>query len=354
MAELQHEAGYADLDADFRESYIFNSKISGIDEADAIVLIGTNPRVEGPVLNARIRAQAMYGVPVAMVGASVDLTYPYDHLGETSDALDAMIKASSPWLKTLKEASRPMIIVGSGVLRRPDRDVVMSKIHKLVEKSGAMNKPDGWTGFNILHDTASRVAALDIGFVPNARAQASKETPKLVYLLGSDDYSDEDVPSDAFVIYQGHHGDKGAARADIVLPGAAYTEKFGMYVNTEGRCQSTKNAVAPVAQARDDWKIIRALSEICGCTLPVNSLNDIRARLVEVAPHLDARGDIEAPINYMSTGEYVKLLTERAKKSKSDKTPLATSVSQFYQTDAISRASKTMARCVKSKQNFAQ
>ena len=146
---LQHESGYSEMDADLRCSYIFNSSISGIDEADVILLIGTNPRVEGPVLNARIRAQAMVGVPVSVIGAPSDLTYPYEHLGESADTLDAVLKASSPLMKTLKSSSRPMFIVGAGVLRRSDRDAVMSKIYKLAEKSGVIGRDDGWFGLNV-------------------------------------------------------------------------------------------------------------------------------------------------------------------------------------------------------------
>lgn len=351
--DLRHESGYDDMDADLRGSYIFNSSLGGVDNADAILLVGTNPRVEGPVLNARIRAQAMYGVPVGVVGSKVDLTYPYDHVGDSVDALDAVVKSGSAWLKTLREASNPMIIVGSGVLRRSDRDAVLAKIHKIANKAGVMK--DGWSGLNILHDAASRVTALDVGFIPSAKSREHNESPKVVYLLGSDDYSDQDVPQDAFVIYQGHHGDKGASRADIVLPGAAYTEKYGTYVNTEGRAQTTKNAVAPIGQARVDWEIIRALSEVCGNTLPQNSLDDMRQRLSEIAPHLASRGSIEEPLtSLLQNGAFASLMAEKAKKTTVDaSTPLETSVSQFYQTDAISRASKTMARCVSHKKNFA-
>ncbi len=350
--DLRHESGYDDMDADLRGSYIFNSSLSGVDSADAILLIGTNPRVEGPVLNARIRAQAMYGMPVGVIGSDVDLTYPYDHIGDSVSTLDAIVKSGSAWLKTLSEASNPMIIVGSGVLRRSDRDAVVAKIHKLANKAGVIK--DGWSGLNILHDAASRVTALDVGFVPNAKARETKESPKVVYLLGSDDYSDEDVPEDAFVIYQGHHGDKGASRADIVLPGCAYTEKYGTYVNTEGRAQTTKNAVAPIGQARVDWEIVRALSEVCGATLPQNSLDDMRARLAEIAPHLVSRGSIQEPLmSLLQNGGFASLMADMAKKTTLDaSTPLRTSINQFYQTDAISRASKTMARCVSHKENF--
>ncbi|KAI8111181.1 hypothetical protein M9434_004754 [Picochlorum sp. BPE23] len=351
--DVRHESGYGDMDADLRGSYVFNSTLSGIDEADAILLIGTNPRVEGPVLNARIRAQAMYGVPVGVVGSEVDLTYPYEHLGDTASALDAISKTTSEWCKRLRGASNPVVIVGSGVLRRDDRDAVMAKVHKLVDKAGVVR--DDWSGLNILHDTASSVTALDVGFIPSVKARMQQEDPKVVYLLGSDDFDEKDVPADAFVIYQGHHGDRGASRADIVLPGAAYTEKYATYVNTEGRAQTTKNAVAPIAQARNDWEIIRALSEVCGHTLPVNSLDEMRQRLAQVAPHLVSTGTVQPALSSLfSRGEYAKLAAEKAKKTKVDNSnPLKTSIRQFYQTDAISRASKTMARCVSHKKNSA-
>lgn len=350
--DLMHESGYADIDADLRGSYIFNSTISGVDDADAILLIGTNPRVEGPVLNARIRAQAMFGVPVGVIGSQVDLTYPYDHLGASASALDSIMKPGSAWFKRLNESANPMIIVGSGVLRRSDRDAVLAKIHKIADKAGIIK--DGWTGLNILHDAASRVTALDVGFIPSPKARLEKKSPKCVYLLGSDDYLDKDVPDDAFVIYQGHHGDRGASRADIVLPGAAYTEKYGTFVNTEGRAQTTKNSVAPIGQARVDWEIIRALSEVCGNILPQNSLDDMRERLSEIAPHLVSRGIVEEPLlSVIRNGDYAKLIAERSKKTDVDtSTPLGTSITQFYQTDAVSRASKTMARCVSHKKNF--
>jgi NADH dehydrogenase (ubiquinone) Fe-S protein 1 len=351
--DLRHESGYDGMDADLRASYVFNSSLAGVDEADAILMIGTNPRVEGPVLNARIRAQAMYGVPVGVIGSEMDLTYPYDHLGTGANDIDAVLKTGSEWLQKLSGAHKPMIIVGSGVLRRGDRDAVMAKVHKLAAKAGVVK--DDWSGLNILHDSASSVTALDVGFIPSVQAQTEKESPKVVYLLGSDDYKDEDVPADAFVIYQGHHGDKGAARANVILPGAAYTEKYGTYVNTEGRAQTTKNAVAPIAQARNDWEIIRALSEVCGKTLPVNSMEDMRNRLADVAPHLASRGMIVEPMSSMvQNGTYAKFVADKAKKTKVDnETPLGTSVVQFYQTDAISRASKTMARCIAHKKNFA-
>ena len=352
--DLRYEAGFGDLDSDGRSTYVFNSSISGVDDADAILLIGANPRVEAPVLNARILASSKLGVPVGYVGEPVDLTYEVDHLGAGVEALDALLKPSSPWLKRLKSAEKPMIIVGAGVLRRPDRHAVLSRLHKIVEKGGLVRPETGWNGYSVLQDTAACTAAMDVGFQPSARIKAAKngavKSPKVVYLLGSDEYvDDEDVPADAFVIYQGHHGERGAARADVVLPGAAFTEKWGIYVNTEGRSQSTMPAVAPLGDAREDWKVVRALSEVAGKTLPYDSLDEMRERLAEIAPHLVTRGKIEAPL--WLNGEYFKALDQRAKKTKVDsEEPFMSSIKQFYQTDVISRASKTMARCVRARQ----
>jgi NADH dehydrogenase (ubiquinone) Fe-S protein 1 len=347
------------MDADVRSTYLFNSTLAGVDAADAILLVGTNPRVEAPVLNARIRAAATAGTPVALVGAPVDLTYDYAHLGEGAAALDALAKPAAPWARLLKEARRPAIVVGAGVLRRGDREAVMAKVAALADRVGAVVAPGGeagpgWNGFNVLHDTAARVAALDLGFLPSARARApGAPAPKVVFLLGADDYADADVPADAFLIYQGHHGDRGAARADVVLPGAAFTEKAATFVNTEGRVQATRVAAPPPADARDDWKVLRALSEVVGAPLPYDDAAGVRARLAEVAPHLGRRDAVEAPL--WLNGEVAKATAERTKRGGgAGEAPLATAVEQFYQTDAISRASKTMARCVKARQQQAQ
>lgn len=343
--DLRSEGGFPDLDADVRSNYIFNSTIKGIDAADAILLIGTNPRVEAPVLNARLRAAAASGTPVALVGQGVDLTYGYDHLGEGLDALDALNKAGSEWLAKLKGAKHPLVIVGAGALQRSDREALLSRVHKLVDKAGVVK--EGWNGYNVLHDSAARVAALDLAFLPSARARTSASAPKVVFLLGSDDFTEEDVPADAFVVYQGHHGDRGAARADVVLPGAAYTEKAATFVNTEGRVQNTKTAAPMIANSRDDWKVLRALSEELNVVLPYDTLEAVRSRLAEVAPHFSRRAAIEPPL--WLNGEYHKALADRSKKVTVSKEPLSSGVDQFYMTDAISRASKTMARCVKAK-----
>eukprot|EP00889_Picochlorum_renovo_P007573 jgi/Picre1/34603/NNA_002071.t1 len=279
-----------------RGSYVFNSTLSGIDEADAILLIGTNPRVEGPVLNARIRAQAMYGVPVGVVGSEVDLTYPYEHW-VTRQALSMQFQRQH-----LNGASACVVhqtlwlLLGLGF-------------------SGEMIETLSWPRFTSL--STRQCDCTGCWFIPSVKARMQQEDPKVVYLLGSDDFDEKDVPADAFVIYQGHHGDRGASRADIVLPGAAYTEKYATYVNTEGRAQTTKNAVAPIAQARNDWEIIRALSEVCGHTLPVNSLDEMRQRLAQVAPHLVSTGMSSQPCHLCSPEESMpSLLQKRQRRQK--------------------------------------
>eukprot|EP00887_Chlorella_sp_A99_P004651 scaffold4.g4651.t1 len=352
---IKSEGGFPDLDADLYTKGQGTSTrlfaVHGIDAADAILLVGTNPRVEAPVLNARIRAANLAGVPVAAIGEQVDLTYPHENLGQGADALDKLLKGD--WAKRLKSAQRPLVVVGAGLLKRPDWDGLLQKVQEVVEKCEVVR--EGWNGYNVLHDSASRVAALDLGVLPSASARTSGVKPKVVFLLGSDDYAEEDVPADAFVVFQGHHGERGAARADVVLPGCAYTEKFGTYVNFEGRAQSTKTATPSIGDARDDWKIIRALSEarsrcsVLGMSLPYSSLGEVRARLAEVAPHLGRPEAVEPPL--WLNGEYAKAFAERAAKGKVSAEPLASGVAQFYQTDAISRASRTMAACVRARQN---
>jgi NADH dehydrogenase (ubiquinone) Fe-S protein 1 len=348
--DVRHEAVHpASMNADLRSEYLFNSTIRGIDSADAILLIGTNPRVEAPVLNARIRAAMLNGVPIALVGAPVDLTYPYDHLGSDAAALNALINASSSkqsskpnWVSKLKSASKPMIIVGAGVYRRPDAPAVRALIQTLINKTGVVRPEEDWNGFNVLQDTASATAALDLGIGNGIPSFSQEAEADLVYLLGADDYEEDAVPPSAFVIYQGHHGDRGAARADVILPGAAYTEKWATYVNTEGRPQTTRSAVAPVGEARDDWKIVRALSEVAGVPLPYDDFNQVRQRLTDVAPHLGRFGQVESSLPQMTTQK-----TEASQLIPSME--LTSSITQFYFTDVISRASKTMARCVKAK-----
>eukprot|EP00899_Mesostigma_viride_P014091 jgi/Mesvir1/22683/Mv14106-RA.1 len=337
-SNLRAEEDGLDAEADVRSAYVCNTGLARMEEADVLLLVGTDPRTEAPVLNIRLRRAAVNaGLRVASVGAPLKLNYPHTQLGEDTDTLLRIAEGRHPFCATLAQAKRPMVVVGSGVLKRKDKDSLLHALNTIVHQAGLV-KP-GWNGYNVLHASASRVAALDLGFVPGPRA-AHAPPPKFVYLLGADNEEViAGIPDDAFVVYQGHHGDVGARRANVVLPGAAYTEKAATFVNTEGRVQHTRAAVSTVGESRDDWKIVRALSEIMGKTLPYDDLEAVRARLAEVAPHM-AKVDAVEPVTWRN-GD---LFAHRAVSSV-DKSPLEKLFPDFYMTDVISRSSKTMARC---------
>ena len=334
--------GVEGVGADARSSYLFNSNIVGVEDADLVLLVGTDPRIEAPVLNARLRrANVAGGTHVASIGPHGDLTYPVESVGLSAKTIEEVVSGKHPFSEKLKAAERPLIIVGASLLRRPDREGLMKGIHALADAAGVVTAD--WNGFNVLHDAGGTVAALDLGFVPSTSAAADPVEPSLVYSMGAEDF---EAPAGAFVVYQGHHGDAGAAKADVVLPGAAYTEKPGTYVNTEGRAQRAMPAIAPHGQAQEDWKIIRALSEMCGSALPYDTLQEVRARLAEVAPHFARVDDVE-PALWLNGATYAHVPAKAAKAD--DATPMGSSVSNFYMTDAISRASATMAKATKAK-----
>ena len=330
----------AKLDASQRGSYLFNSGIAGIEQADALLLIGTDPRREASVLNARIRKRWLTGkLKVATIGPALDLTYGHDHLGDGPGALRAVADGSSRFSAVLKNAERPMLILGQGALARADGAAVLGMAGAIAESNGLVK--DGWNGFNVLHRAAARVGGLDIGFVPAKdgrdveaiMAGAERGEIELIYLLGADEI-DMGRLGKAFVVYQGHHGDAGAHRADVILPGAAYTEKDGIYVNTEGRVQLAQRATQPPGEAREDWAVIRALSDALGHKLPYDSLRQLRSRLVAVNPLFAAIDQIK-PAAWGNFG---------ANGAVQDKA-FAYAVANFYMTDPVSRASLTMAQC---------
>ena len=316
-----------------RASYLFNSTIAGIDEADAIMLIGSNPRLESPVLNARIRKRWLKGnCLIGVVGQKVDLTYPYNYLGAGPDSL-AQFADHPPANK-----DKPMFIVGAGAAARPDGAGVLALAAKAAMALGVVK--DGWNGFNVLHTAASRVGGLDLGLTPGAGALTAQAMSRggaldLLFNLGADEI---DIERGAFVVYLGSHGDRGAHRADVILPGAAYAEKTGLYVNTEGRPQFAERATFPPGEAREDWAILRALSEALGAKLPFDSLSQLRAALYGAHPHIAAL-DVAAPAD---AGDIAKLA---ARPSVLDKIPFASGIDDFYLTNPIARASKTMAEC---------
>ncbi len=331
------------LTAGVRAGYTFNTTIAGIEDADACLIVGANPRLEAPIINARLRKRMLAGgFRVGLVGEAVDLTYRYEHLGAGPQTLQEIADGTHPFCEVLKSAENPMIIVGQGALTRRDGAAVLAAVRRIADATGMI--VEDWNGFNVLHTAAARVAGLDLGLVPGAGGRdvagildgAASGDIEVVYLLAADEV-DTSKLANAFVIYQGHHGDAGAHVADVILPGAAYTEKEGTYVNTEGRVQRGRRATFPPGDAREDWAILRALSEVLGKTLPYDNLGQVRARMIEIAPVLDQL-EVVTPSGWADFGAAGSM----------DAAPFASPVANFYMTDPISRASATMAACTEA------
>ena len=317
---------------DVRANYLFNSKIFGVEEADAMLLIGTNPRHEAAVLNARIRKQWLRSeLQIGLIGETFKSTFHFDHLG--TDAAAVKKALSGEFGKKLSSAKRPMIIVGSGVAEHPDAKAIYEAVGSFVDKNQANFNTAEWQGYNVLQRVASRGGAYEVGFTsPSQKVTDTKA--KMVWLLGADEISEKDIPEGAFVVYQGHHGDAGAQLADVVLPGAAYTEKTGTYVNTEGRVQLTRTAVSLPGAAREDWKIIRAVSEYFGQALPYDDVEALRDRMEEISPAL-RRYDTVEPSALTSLAKVQ--LVDQNKGAKAGGQPLENPIKNFYMTDVISR-----------------
>jgi len=352
LKELMTELGSGNLDCRqdgaavdprVRASYLFNSTIAGIDKADAILLIGTNPRWESPVINARIRKRYLKGgVKLAAIGAKYDLTYPVEMLGAGAETLGQIANGSHPFAQLLKDAKAPMLIIGMGALARPDGAAILAQAKAVADGCNLIR--DGWNGFNVLHTAAARVGGLELGFVPQSGGRgiagilegAGKGEIEFLYLLGADEI-DPSHFGKAFVVYQGHHGDSGAHRADVVLPGAAYTEKDGTYMNTEGRAQLAMLAIFPPGEAKEDWAILRALSERLGKPLAYDTLEQLRARLYQANRRFQRLNTTE-PAAWEAFG----------KLGTTDATPFESPIGNYYMTDPISRASATMAECTEA------
>ncbi|MEO7221650.1 MAG: NADH-quinone oxidoreductase subunit NuoG, partial [Devosia sp.] len=331
-----------------RSAYLFNPTIAGIEEADAILIVGSNPRKEAPVLNARIRkAWRAKGIPVAVIGDHADLTYAYEYLGDDISVL-AKVANGEGFGEKLKAAKKPLVIVGEGAVshgaawnKQIGRDVIA-----LASKCAAMGDiAEGWNGYALLHNAASRVGGIDIGFVPHNGGVCSADQVKLagkdelsvLFLLGADEY-DTTAMGKAFVVYVGTHGDAGAHRADVILPSATYTEKSGTYVNTEGRVQIAERAVFPPGDAKEDWAIFRALSAVLGMPLPFNSLRALRTAMYAEFPHL-------AQIDQIVPAGVAGVKTLAGATIKTQSAPLTFSIGDFYLTNPIARASAIMAEC---------
>jgi NADH-quinone oxidoreductase subunit G len=329
------------LGAGPRESWLFNTTIAGLEHADAVLLIGAHPRVEAAVLNARLRKIWLSGqARVGAIGAPVDHGYGCEHLGEGASALEDLMAGKGDFARAFEAAQRPVIIVGMGALCRPDGANVLSASAKLGLRMQVVR--DGWNGWNILHTAAARVGGLDLGFIPSVGGKAApalleKGAADVLFLMGVDEA--DLSATDAFVIYLGTHGDAGAHRADIILPGAAYTEKAGLYVNLEGRVQRGEQVVFPKGEAREDWAVFRALSGALGAPLPYDNLDQLRARLFAEHPtfgQIDyAPGAIPAELDLqclVGDGDV-------------DPSPFVSPVTAFHLTNPICRASVTMAEC---------
>jgi len=338
------EAGGTDM----RSNYLLNTSIAGVEEADLVLLVGTNPRFDAPVFNARLRKCWIHNeLDLAMVGPKVDLTYDHEHLGDSTEVLQQLADGTHPFNARLAAAKNPVVIVGSEALQRADGGAVMRCVQQISEKAKSTSGCDPeWRVLNVLHRIASQVAALDLGYKAGV-IEALAAKPKVLWLHGADAgaITREDIPDDCFVIYLGHHGDQGAAIADCVLPGAAYTEKQGTYVNMEGRAQQTYPALSPPGEARVDWKIIRVISEVVDEKLPYDKITELRARMAEVSPNLVRYGNVEAANFFAQSLDLANSVPAGALSSE----PFDVSkkvLEEFYQTDSISRASPTMAKCV--------
>jgi NADH-quinone oxidoreductase subunit G len=334
-----------------RAGYLFNASIEGIEGADALLLIGANPRLEAAVLNARIRkCWRQGGLAIALIGEKVALTYPYEFLGAGPEAL-ATIARGQGFGATLERSKRPLVIVGGAAAARPDGTGVVALAAGIALAAGK-GKDLGAATFNVLHTAASRVGGLDLGFLPQPGGldvagmleAARSGALDVVYLLGADEI-DMRALGDAFVIYQGSHGDKGAERADVILPGAAYTEKSATYVNLEGRPQLTARAAPPPGEAKEDWAILRALSARLGRTLPYDTLFALRAAMYKQAPVL-------ARIDALTAAPSDGVARLAARGGALGPAPFGQAVRDFYFSNAIARASAIMAELSAFKANL--
>ncbi|HEX4369740.1 MAG TPA: NADH-quinone oxidoreductase subunit NuoG [Rhizomicrobium sp.] len=337
-----------------RQTYLFNSTIAGVEAADAILLVGANPRWDAPVLNARIRkAWLASPLKIANIGPAVDLTYPVEQLGTDIGVLETIADGSHALARVLKDAKRPMIILGASALTRADGAAILRLAARIAGDTGMIGPAGspaegGWNGFNILHTAASRVAALDLGFLPGAHGRdvagivdgAQKGEIDFIYLLGADEFDVAHLGR-AFVVYQGSHGDAGAHHADVILPGAAYTEKESLYVNFEGRVQRAERAAFPPGEAKADWTILRALSEQLGHKLPYDDLPALRAAIVKQAAHFGETG--KAPVHADTAAFTWSAVGTEGRLERTQ--ALFAAISDYYFTNPIARASETMAKC---------
>lgn len=321
------------LSADLRESYVFNTKLSNIEESDLCLLVGSNPRLESPMLNVRLRRGVLsQNMKVYTIGSPCDLTYPSVHLGNSLQILKSICEGRHYLCQKLLKAKRPSIIVGDIVLSYSKIRVYLDTLCKYVDL-----KTSTWNGTNILHATSSSVGTADLGIVSSSLAKNMKFD--FSYLVGVDEVQDLSIirKNSKYIVYQGHHGDAGALVADVILPGSAYTEKESTYINTEGKSQKTKMAFYPPGDSRDDWKVIRALSEFVGINLPYSNAEELKERILQLNPHhLTGNQEFDLSISSFKNIDNISGIKV-----------LPQAIDNFYMTDSITRASQIMAKCSK-------
>lgn len=336
-----NQFGY-NLDTTNRQSYLFNTTIAGLEDADVCLLIGANPRLMAPVLNARIGRLVRFGqLQVFRIGDPSDQTYKISDLGSNLQLIDDIISGLHSFSTVLQNAKRPVIIIGDGIYSRQDGLLILSMIHNLVFKYQIVR--ENWNGFNILHNHASMVGGLDIGFyqkngsIHTIVSDVQNGVIKLVYLLGVDEM-DVKLLSNAFVIYQGHHGDNGAQYADIILPGAAYTEKDATYVNFEGKIQHTNAAIKPPGDALSDWIMLSKLAFNLRLNLgfDINNVQSVREAMFKSMNSSDSK---------ISQDSSTKITQQLVAEVGLQKRSIEVLPINYYMTDPISRASVTMAKC---------
>ena len=312
----------AKLPAGNRAAYVGTAKIEDIDNAEAIYLIGTNPRTEAPVLNARIRKSYMNGADIKLIGNQVDLTYKYKHIGNDRKSFDLL--SSNEEINSLTKKNS-LIIIGQGALLDADGEAVLAAAQNFAKNTNSK--------LLILHTAAARVGGMDIGFNTKGGINAALKDAEVVFNLGADELRISDTP---FVVYQGSHGDRGAHRANVILPSAAYTEESGIFVNTEGRVQMAERAGFPPGQAKENWAILRALSAVLNVKLPFDSLNSLRAELYKEFPE-------------MNNFDQVRVNSGKDLKQKAlGKATFKYAISDHYLTNPIARASEVMAELSKN------
>lgn len=321
-----------------RSQYIFNTSIAGIEKSDFCLIVGSNPRHEATILNARIRKATLNNMKVALVGEGVDLTYSYKHLGENPWILKQIAEDQNPFCRTLSQYKNPIMIIGSGMAERSDWEATLYYTKKIAQKFGFVK--EGWNGYNVLQRDASRVGGLDIGFLPKKGGMNSNQilaNAEVIFLLGADNIEVSKINKNAFVVYIGHHGDKAAYRADVILPAPAFTEKSGTYVNLEGRVQRTAKCVSPLGEARLDWKIITDIAHKLGHKLTNTTAAKLRKEMEKV-------NSVFKNVDVITQHSFP---TEAGKMKDFENDVIHNPISNYYMTNSISRASRTMAQCVR-------